>query len=194
MLSGVAMDPDMNKYDLEHVTTAHPQMSKAEWERAYRMAWETYYTPEHMETVMRRAAATRISPGKMMFLLLWFHGCVTIERIHPLEGGYLRRKVRTDRRPGFPVENPLMFYPKYIAELAGKHLRLARVIWRMARVRRSIKRDPNARDYRDTALMPVTDDEMDVLEMFQVTEAARAATVKARRDASARAATLAARA
>ena len=194
MLSGVAMDPDMNKYDLEHVTTAHPLMSKAEWERAYRMAWETYYTPEHMETVMRRAAATRISPGKMMFLLLWFHGCVTIERIHPLEGGYLRRKVRTDRRPGFPVENPLMFYPKYIAELAGKHLRLARVIWRMARVRRSIKRDPNARDYRDTALMPVTDDEMDVLEMFQVTEAARAATVKARRDASARAATLAARA
>ena len=113
MLSGVAMDPDMNKYDLEHVTTAHPLMSKAEWERAYRMAWETYYTPEHMETVMRRAAATRISPGKMMFLLLWFHGCVTIEKIHPLEGGYLRRKVRTDRRPGFPVENPLMFYPKY---------------------------------------------------------------------------------
>ena len=45
----------MNKYDLEHVVTGHPKMSKAEWERAYRLAWETYYTPEHMETVMRRA-------------------------------------------------------------------------------------------------------------------------------------------
>lgn len=194
LLSGVAMDPDMNKYDLEHVTTAHPLMSKAEWERAYRLAWETYYTPEHMETVMRRAAATGISPGKMMFLLLWFYGCVTIEKIHPLEGGYLRRKVRTDRRPGFPVENPLIFYPKYIAELVVKHLRLARVIWRMSRVRRSIKRDPNARNYLDTALMPVTDDEMDVLEMFKVTDAARTATMKARRDAAARAATLAVRA
>src|SRR6202046_3771225 len=100
-LSGVGMDPDMNKYDLEHVVTGHPKMSKADWERAYRLAWETYYTPEHMATVMRRAVATGISPGKMMFLLVWFYGCVTIEKIHPLEGGYLRRKVRLDRRPGF---------------------------------------------------------------------------------------------
>ena len=78
--SGVAMDPDMNKYDLEHVVTGHPKMSKADWERAYRLAWETYYTPEHMITVMRRAVATGISPGKMMFLLVWFYGCVTIEK------------------------------------------------------------------------------------------------------------------
>ena len=27
--AGVAMDPDMNKYDLEHVVTGHPRMSKA---------------------------------------------------------------------------------------------------------------------------------------------------------------------
>ena len=187
-LSGVPMDPDMNKYDLEHVTTAHPIMSKAEWEHAYRLAWQTYYTPEHMETVMRRAAATGISVGKMMFLLLWFYGCVTIEKIHPLEGGYLRRKVRTDRRPGFPIEPPLVFYPKYFAELIAKHVRLAQVIWRMARVRRSIKRDPRARDYLDTALLPVSDDEIDVLEMFNVTEAARAAATKAKRDSASRAA------
>ena len=115
--AGVAMDPDMNKYDLEHVVTGHPTMSKAEWERAYRLAWETYYTPEHMETVMRRAVATGISPGKMMFLLIWFYGCVTMEKIHPLEGGYLRRKARRDRRPGLPLENPLMFYPSYVFDL-----------------------------------------------------------------------------
>ena len=193
-MSGVPMDPDMNKYDLEHVTTAHPLMSKAEWEHAYRLAWQTYYTPEHMETVMRRAAATGISAGKMMFLLLWFYGCVTIENIHPLEGGYLRRKVRTDRRPGFPIESPLVFYPKYLAELIAKHVRLARIVLRMARVRRSIKRDPHARDYLDTALTPVSEDEIDVLEMFSVTEAARAAATKAKRDSVSRAATLAARA
>ena len=56
---------------------------------------------------MRRAVATGISPGKMMFLLIWFYGCVTLEKIHPLEGGYLRRKVRRDRRPGLPFEPPL---------------------------------------------------------------------------------------
>ena len=41
---GVAMDPDLNKYDLEHVLTAHPQMSKAEWEALYQQAWEAFYS------------------------------------------------------------------------------------------------------------------------------------------------------
>ena len=33
------MDPDMNKYDLNHRVTHHPKMSDAEWEEAYRAAW-----------------------------------------------------------------------------------------------------------------------------------------------------------
>jgi hypothetical protein len=180
-LAGTAMDPDMNKYDLEHVVTGHPKMSKAEWEYAYRLAWETYYTPEHMERVMRRAVATGISPGKMMFLLIWFYGCVTIEKIHPLEGGYLRRKVRLDRRPGFKIENPLTFYPRYVAELIGKHITIGRFVWRMGRVRRQLKRDPNARAYRDAAMSPATAADLDELEMFNVTDAARGAADKAKR-------------
>ena len=32
---GVAMDADLNSYDVEHVCTAHPRMSKAEWEAIY---------------------------------------------------------------------------------------------------------------------------------------------------------------
>jgi hypothetical protein len=184
-LQGVPLEPDMNKYDLEHVTAPHPVMSKADWERAYRLAWRTYYTPEHMTTVMRRAVATGISPGKMMFLLIWFYGSVMIERIHPLEGGYLRRKVRTERRPGLPIENPLLFHPRYVAELIAKHVRIARVVWRMARVRRALKRDPMARLYMDTALTPVADDEVETMEMFNVTAAARTAGEKARRQATA---------
>jgi hypothetical protein len=181
LAAGEAMDADMNRYDLEHVCMDHPTMTRAAWEGIYREAWRLYYTPSHMETVMRRAAATGISPGKMMFLLLWFYGCVTVERIHPLEGGYLRRKVRTDRRPGLPIENALLFYPRYAAEVVWKHLSIARVIVRMARVRRAIKRDPRARDYRDIALTPVAEGELDALEMFNVTDAARAAADKARK-------------
>ncbi len=185
LTAGVWMDPDMNKYDLEHVTTGHPLMSKADWERAYRLAWETYYTPEHMETVMRRAVATGISPGKVMFLLTWFYGSVMVEKIHPLEGGYLRRKVRTDRRPGLPIENPLLFYPRYAADVVVKHITMAKVIWRMAGLRRKLKRDPEARNYMDTALTPVVDGDLDDLEMFSVTEAARTAADKARKRAGA---------
>jgi radical SAM superfamily enzyme YgiQ (UPF0313 family) len=183
--AGVPMDPDMNKYDLEHVTTAHPKMSKAEWEGVYRRAWEAYYTPAHMETIMRRAYATGISPGKMMFLLIWFYGCVTIEKIHPLEGGYLRRKVRRDRRPGMPIENPFLFYPKYVAELIAKHVKIAGIVWRMGRTRRAIKRDPKARVYRDLALTPVADEDLETLEMFQQNDATRAAAAKAKLRAAA---------
>jgi hypothetical protein len=183
--AGVPMDPDMNKYDLEHVTTGHSKMSKAEWEGVYRRAWEVYYTPEHMETIMRRAWATGISPGKMMFLLIWFYGCVTIEKIHPLEGGYLRRKVRRDRRPGLPIVNPLLFYPKYAAEVIAKHIKIAGMIWRMGRTRRAIKRDPNARLYRDLALTPVADEDLGTLEMFKVNDATRAAAAKAKLRATA---------
>ncbi len=31
---GVWMAPEMNKYDLEHVTAAHPKMTREEWEKA----------------------------------------------------------------------------------------------------------------------------------------------------------------
>jgi hypothetical protein len=175
------MDPDMNKYDVEHVVTAHAKMSKAEWESAYRLAWETYYTPEHMATVMRRGAATGISVGRIMFLLLWFYGCVAIEKLHPLQGGYLRRKVRSDRRPGLPIENPLIFYLKYWLGVVGKHFAIARIVLRMAAVRRAIKRDPNAGAYLDQALTPVSDAELDDLDLFNATPAARAAGDKAKR-------------
>ncbi|MDP6708919.1 MAG: radical SAM protein [Alphaproteobacteria bacterium] len=183
--NGVWMDPDMNKYDLEHVTTGHPLMSAADWQRAYHLAWETYYTPEHMETVMRRAVASGMSPGKTMFLLLWFHGCKSLEHIHPLEGGYLRRKYRRDRRPGLPRESAAVFYPRYFWETVSKHARLLRLVWRLARLRRRLKRDPAAKSYTDLSLTPVTEAELDELEIFAVSDAAKA-VVERKRDADRR--------
>ena len=39
LLRQIPMDPDMNKYDLEHACTAHPLMSREVWERVYADAW-----------------------------------------------------------------------------------------------------------------------------------------------------------
>ena len=121
-----------------------------------------------------------------MFLLLWFYGCITIEKIHPLEGGYFRRKYRTDRRPILPRESMLVFYPRYAADIIAKHWRMARLIWTMSRVRKRIKRDPGARDYMDQALTPVAADELDTLEIFTHNAAAKSAVSKARREEEAR--------
>jgi hypothetical protein len=59
-----------------------------------------------------------------------------------------------------------------------KHVKIGRLIWAMSKVRRAIRRDPQARDYRDVALTPVTDGEFDALEMFNVSAAARTAVAK----------------
>ena len=53
---GVPLEPDMNAYDSAHVTAPHARMSKEEWAGVYQQAWDAYYTPEHVETVIRRAA------------------------------------------------------------------------------------------------------------------------------------------
>ena len=47
------MDPDINKYDLNHRVAHHGKMSDKEWEEAYRAAWDAFYTPEHMRTILQ---------------------------------------------------------------------------------------------------------------------------------------------
>ena len=178
--AGVYLDPDLNKYDLEHATTPHPTLSNEELEQIYQDAWWAYYSPDHMKTLMRRAAATGISPGKILFLLVWYYGCFALEKVHPLQGGYLRRKYRNDRRPGLGIESPFVFYPRYVANLVWKHVRLAGAVWEFGRFRRSLKRDANAGSYTDLALTPVIDDEFDSLELFNVSAAAKSALVNFR--------------
>ena len=66
---------------------------------AYRQAWKTYYTVDHMKTVIRRAAASRMNVDMVTFLMVWFWGSMELYHIYPLESGLIRRKVRLDRRP-----------------------------------------------------------------------------------------------
>jgi radical SAM superfamily enzyme YgiQ (UPF0313 family) len=165
--AGTWMDPDMNKYDLNHVVTGHPRMSRDEWEQTYRAAWETYYTTEHVETVLRRAAATATSPGKALLFMVWFKGCIDIEKLHPLEGGFLRLKFRRTRRIGQPLESPLLFYPKFLVEMIWKQVRWITLYTRLYLIYRGIKRDPRRQEYMDLALTPVMDDETETMEMFQ---------------------------
>lgn len=165
--SGVAMDEDLNKYDLNHAVTAHPKMSRAEWEETYRQAWKTYYTDAHIETVLRRAIATGTSPGKTMFFITWFNGCIDIEKIHPLEGGFLRRKHRMSRRSGLPLENPLVFYPRTILETLWKQIRWIALYSRLRLIYRKVRKDPKKLEYTDLALEPFSENELETRELFQ---------------------------
>ena len=165
-MKGVAIDPDLNKYDLDHVTVAHSTMSKAEWERAYKLAWDSYYSWEHIETIMRRAAAMGNSVGKIKTYALYFKGYHPIEQVHPLEGGGLRMKSRHERRPDLPIEPVWLFYPRYLAETAVKAVRWATLAIRLERLARKVKKDPRRLEYRDQALTLSTD-ETESLELYK---------------------------
>ena len=76
--------------------------------------------------------------------------------MHPLQGGYFRRKLRRERRSGLPRENPLFFYPRRIREVVETHIRLAAFYLYLHRIRRRVERDPNP--YSDAALAPLDGD------------------------------------
>ena len=151
---GVRMDPDLNKYDLSHTVTRHCRMSAAEWEDTYRKCWDVYYSDEHVETLMRRAFACGISPKRIMESAAWFYGSVLVEGVHPLEAGIFRRKCRTDRRPGFEIESPLVFYPRRVKEVVSTHWTLLSLLWKYNRMQKAIRANPKNRSYTDLAIAP----------------------------------------
>ncbi len=178
---GVAMDPDLNKYDLEHVLTAHPRMSKEEWEHIYREAWRIYYTPEHIETILRRARAYGINILRLAQIILWFSQSIPLEKVHPLQGGILRKKTRSERRSTLPIEPIWQFYSKVLTEFVRKTWLVAVQGWRIYRIYRRVASDPAGLQYTDQAMTPVADDDVENLELFTQNSAARKAVDHARK-------------
>jgi radical SAM superfamily enzyme YgiQ (UPF0313 family) len=173
--NGVAMEPDLNKYDVEHVCTAHSKMSQKEWQDIYHEAWLLYYTPEHMKTLLRRAAATGVPIGNLAKYLLTFSTTNRLEKVHPLQGGIFRLKHPSERRPGWPRENPWLFWPRFTWETLVKHVILTGAIGRLLMWQTVITYSPGARSYMDPALTPVSDDDDDTLDLLTKTTGARAA-------------------
>ncbi len=165
---GVWMDPDMNKYELSHVVTGHPIMSKEAWAGAVKRAWDQYYTWDHIETIMRRAAACGKELKKMIWPIMWFYGSITFEGVHPVEGGHFRRKLRKQRRYGYKIESPLTFYPRRIWEQVRNLFKWYRLYRGLKTLAVRIEADPAKRDYTDLALTPISEEEGEALELLTV--------------------------
>jgi radical SAM superfamily enzyme YgiQ (UPF0313 family) len=179
--NGVEMDSDLNRYDVEHVCTAHSKMSRQEWQDIYHEAWLLYYTPEHMKTLLRRAAATGVPIGNLAKYLLTFSTTDRLEKVHPLQGGILRLKHPSERRPGLSRENPWFFWPRFGWQTFVKHVILTGAIGRLLIWQTVIAYGPGARTYMDQALTPVSDDEDETLDLLTKTTGARAAVAHVRK-------------
>ena len=150
-------------------------MSPQQWRDIYRKAWDAYYTPAHVATVIRRSITWGFNPKHMMIKLLSFYACIRFENIHPLEGGLVRRKYRRDRRPGLRLEKPVLFHLRYTAEMLIKYARFFWMTWQYRRILKRVVREARTSSYTDLAMTPVREDELERLDMYTATTAARAA-------------------
>jgi radical SAM superfamily enzyme YgiQ (UPF0313 family) len=173
--AGIAMDPDLNNYDLEHVCTAHARMSHQEWQDIYQEAWSIYYSADHMEILLRRAAATSIKISSLVKLLYQFSTMQLLERVHPLQSGVFRLRRLDERRPGLPPQNPTLFRIKLAADIVRKTWIALATLARLSYVAFRVTRDPRRFEYTDEAMTPVTEDDEFTLELLTQTPGAKQA-------------------
>ena len=121
-------------------------------------AWSLYYTPEHMATVLRRAAATGVPMNSLVKALVPFATTAKLEKVHPLQGGLFRIKRRSERRPGLPRENVAVFWLRFAWETLTKHVILAGTIGRLLLLKTAISRNPYAKAYSDQSLVAGDED------------------------------------
>jgi hypothetical protein len=187
---GVWMDPDMNKYDLNHRVSHHGTMSDQDWEEAYHAAWHAFYTPEHINTILRRTCASRLGrPGTTLSTILWFYLMILFEGVHPLEGGAFRLKFRRDRRSDLPLENPFVFYTRYWGGTVLKAWRYLRVYMRCKAMLNAALKAPDRWTYSDLAIAPPAADEFEALDLYHATTGGEEALTRKKRDDSIRART-----
>ena len=180
---GIWMDPDMNKYDLNHRVSHHGKMSDQEWEEAYQLAWDTFYTPEHINTILRRTCACPTGrPGTTLSTILWFYLMILFEGVHPLEGGALRLKARRDRRSSMKLENPISFYTKYWFGTARKAWGYLKVYRQTKAMLDAALAAPDRWTYSDLAIAPPKADEFDALDLYHETTGGEAALARKYRD------------
>jgi hypothetical protein len=163
-------------------------MSSQEWSEAYHGAWANFYTPEHIRTILRRAAQSKVGrPGTTLTTILWFKLMILFEGVHPLEGGALRLKSRRDRRGGMPREGILPFYAKYWLGTLAKVYKYLGVYMETRRTLKAVLSAPDRWTYEDLAITPVADEGGDDLALYQVTSGGVAALARQRQNDASRA-------
>jgi len=158
--AGQWMDPDYNRYDLNHRVARHPHMSDAEWEEAYSAAHRSFYSFSHMATIFKRMVHLRLwRPYLTLYNLLVYREGPRLERVAFSEFGVGRIVRRKQRRHGMPIESPFAFYPKLVARWAYK---VPGYVTTYARLRLSLALAARARGredqipYTDHAIAPAT--------------------------------------
>ncbi len=126
---GEWLHPDFNLYDSHHETTRHPRMTGGEWLASYREAWQRFYSLENLRAVLGRSSPQAY--WNNLYRFLWYKNSMQTEGRHPMMCGWLRRKGRTERRPGYPVLSRWEFCKMRARELRRDCAGMFRVLLEM---------------------------------------------------------------
>ena len=119
--------------------------------------------------------AAGVPLASLVRLLARFALTDPLENVHPLQGGILRLKHPSERRPDLPRESLWVFWPRFMWHTLRTHAISVRMVIRLLLWKRAITRDPGARGYTDLALTLVRDDDDMALDLLTKTTGARAA-------------------
>lgn len=111
--NGTILDSDLNNYDSLHTTFQHPKMTGAQWDDAYRKAWERFYSPENITRILLRAP--KRAYWSLFWMLVWYRFSM-LSGEHPMFSGYVRFKERSERRPDRERESRLQFFARRVAD------------------------------------------------------------------------------
>ena len=142
-----------------------PGLMDAELQAAYEEAWGLYYTREHIETLLKRAAVTKVPMMSLAKVLVQFTTMMQLEKVHPLQSGVIRMKHPSERRPGFPREGTLAFYSRYLGNLITRNARFIGTVFWILSMKRRIERQI---EQRTTMLAGVSHDMRTVLTRFKL--------------------------
>lgn len=151
VLKGIPMDEDLNNYDTTQPCMEHPNMSREELQRAYRDAWRSFYSRQHVETILKRRKDQR--RHNIARQMVWFRSSFFIENVHPLLGGFFRLKGRRHRSPRIPIESIPAYYWRRTKDIALWSVRAVVLLLEMQYLYRKVGRD-EYKNYTDAAIRP----------------------------------------
>jgi lipoate synthase len=128
------LDEDFNRYDSAHVAVKPERMSSDELMKAYQVAWEQFYSTEHMVNVLKMWKPDRYSYKERLSFFAWYLYSSRIEHLHPMNCGFWTVRRRNERRSGFPQEAFIPFWWGRLKNLTYRLLGIVKLFFQLEEV------------------------------------------------------------
>ncbi|MGC8846252.1 MAG: B12-binding domain-containing radical SAM protein, partial [Candidatus Hydrogenedens sp.] len=147
---GEKISDDCNCFDSCHETFPHPNFKTGELKKSWLKAWSLFYSKDNIIDILLRCPPEQY--WNAFWLTLW-NRYSTLLSNHPMSMGFLRKKVRKERRPTMEKESITAFLHRRIKDFLNQVKVVMQVfyeyqeIWLLTRKQLKEKRESLASAY-----------------------------------------------